>query len=72
MILGRKLQHRLRDGDIFILYVIYYSVGRFALEGLKINVWTLAGIPTARWISGIAIIVSIAVMVYRRYRLHHA
>ena len=26
MILGRKLQNRLIDGDIFFLYVIYYSV----------------------------------------------
>ena len=72
MILGRKLRHRLIDGDIFLLYVIYYSVGRFFLEGLKIDVWTVAGMPTARWITGFAIIVAIAVMVYRRYRLRHA
>jgi len=71
MILGRKLQNRLIDGDIFFLYVIYYSVGRFFLEGLKIDVWTIAGIPTARWICGIAIIASIAVIIYRRYRIHH-
>jgi len=71
MILGRKFQNRLMDGDIFLLYVIYYSVGRFFLEGLKIDVWTIAGMPTARWICGIAIIASIAVIVYRRYRSYH-
>ena len=71
MILGRKFQNRLMDGDIFLLYVIYYSVGRFFLEGLKIDVWTLAGMPTARWICGIAIIASIAVIVYRRYCSYH-
>ena len=71
MILGRRFQNRLMDGDIFLLYVIYYSVGRFFLEGLKIDVWTLAGMPTARWICGIAIIASIAVIVYRRYRSYH-
>lgn len=71
MILGRKLQNRIIDGDIFFLYVIYYSVGRFFLEGLKIDVWTIAGIPTTRWICGIAIIASIAVIVYRRYWIHH-
>jgi len=68
-LVGRKLRHRLLDGDIFLLYVIYYSIGRFFLEGLKIDVWTLAGIPTARWITGIAIIISITVMIYRRFRL---
>lgn len=69
MLLGRKLRHQLLDGDIFFLYVIFYSVGRFFLEGLKIDVWMIAGIPTARWITGFAIIASIVVMVYRRYRL---
>ena len=70
MLVGRKLRHRLFDGDIFLLYVIFYGVGRFFLEGLKIDVWTIAGIATARWISGITIIISIAVMVYRRYRFY--
>ncbi len=65
---ARKLKQRLLSGDIFLLYVIYYSVGRFFLEGLKIDVWTVGGIPTARWITGAAIVVSIALMAYRRYR----
>ena len=68
LIVGRKLKHRLLNGEIFFLYVIYYSIGRFFLEGLKIDVWSIAGVPTARWISGIAIIASIAVIIYRRYR----
>jgi phosphatidylglycerol:prolipoprotein diacylglycerol transferase len=72
LLVGRKFKHRLLDGDIFFLYVIYYCVGRFFLEGLKIDVWAIAGVPTARWIGGIAIIVSIAVMAYRRYRSHQA
>jgi len=50
--IGRKWQKRLLTGDIFLSYVIYYSIGRFYLEGLKINVWTIDNIPTARWSSG--------------------
>lgn len=65
---ARKLGHRLLNGDIFLTYIIYYSVGRFFLEGLKIDVWTIAGVPTARWICSIAIVASIAVMIYRRHR----
>lgn len=68
MILGRKLKSRLMDGDIFFLYAIHYSVGRFFLEDLKLNVWTIAGFPTARWISIITVVVAVALMVYRRYR----
>jgi phosphatidylglycerol:prolipoprotein diacylglycerol transferase len=68
MLLGRKLRSRLRNGDIFFLYVIYYSIGRFFLEGLKLDVWTLGGIPTARWITGLAIVIAIIVMIFRHYK----
>ena len=67
LLVGRKFKEHLLSGDIFFMYVVYYSVGRFFLEGLKIDVWTVSGIPTARWITGIAIFVSIALMVYQRY-----
>jgi phosphatidylglycerol:prolipoprotein diacylglycerol transferase len=69
LFLGRKLKHRLLDGDIFFIYVIYYSVGRFFLEGLRIDVWTIAGVPTARWICGTIIVASIAIMIYRRHHI---
>lgn len=68
LFVGRKLPQRLLNGDIFFLYVIWYSLGRFYLEGLKIDVWTLGGVPTARWITAIALVASVAVMVYRHWR----
>ena len=72
LLVGRKLKNRLLDGDIFSLYIIYYGVGRFLLEGLKIDVWTLGGVPTACWITGFGIIAALVVMIYRRYRLRKA
>jgi prolipoprotein diacylglyceryl transferase len=68
MVAGRKFSSRLRDGDIFLLYVIHYSIGRFFLEGLKIDVWTLGGIPTARWITGLAVVAAISVLIFRHYK----
>jgi phosphatidylglycerol:prolipoprotein diacylglycerol transferase len=68
MVLGRKLRSCLRDGDIFFLYIVSYGIGRFFLEGLKFNVWTLWGIPTARWLTGLAIIITIIVMIFRHYK----
>jgi phosphatidylglycerol:prolipoprotein diacylglycerol transferase len=67
MIIGRKLNNKLFNGDLFLSYVVYYGIGRFILEGLKIDVWTIAGLPTARWISGIGVIGSLAVIFYRHY-----
>jgi phosphatidylglycerol:prolipoprotein diacylglycerol transferase len=71
MILSRKFKNRLLDGDIFFFYAIYYSVVRFFLERFKIDVWTIAGVPTAQWISGFLIIASVAVIIYRKWRLRH-
>jgi len=70
MLLGRMLKSRLRDGDIFFLYIIHYSIGRFFLEGLKLDVWTLGGIPTARWITGAAIVVVTIIMIIRHKKYH--
>lgn len=79
MILGRKLRHRLLDGEILLGYIMYYSLGRFFLEGpnigffsgLKLNVWTLGPLPTACWITAFAFFACLAVIIYRRYRLAH-
>lgn len=65
LVIGRKLLKRLLKGDIFFLYAIWYGTGRFYLEGLKIGVWEVGGIPTARWITGIAFVVSLALIIYR-------
>jgi phosphatidylglycerol:prolipoprotein diacylglycerol transferase len=68
LIVGRRYKERLLDGEIFIIYVIYYSTIRFSLEWLRIEYWTIAGFPTACWVSLIAIVVSIAIIIYRRKR----
>jgi phosphatidylglycerol---prolipoprotein diacylglyceryl transferase len=66
MFIGRRYGKKLLNGEIFGLYIIYYGIVRFILEGYKIDVWKLAGFPTARWISGIAIIIVIAIIIIRR------
>jgi phosphatidylglycerol:prolipoprotein diacylglycerol transferase len=70
LVIGRKYKNRLLDGDIAFIYLIYYSTVRFGLEWLRIDNWKLAGFPTACWISIATIIISIAIMAYRRRRLH--
>ncbi len=66
---ARKYGKRLLNGEMFILYVVYYAVVRFILEGFKINVWKIAGFPTARWIASLAIVAAIVITVLRRRRL---
>ena len=68
LVLGRRFRNWLRDGDIFLLYMIWYGISRFGLEGLKPDVWTLGGFPTARWITLFAVVISIGVMIFRHRR----
>lgn len=68
--ISRKYGKRLLSGELFMMYVVYYSIVRFALEGLKIDVWTLAGFPTARWIACLAVLGVIAITLIRRVYLH--
>ena len=66
---ARKYGKKLLDGEVFLLYVVYYAVIRFILEGFKINVWKIAGLPTARWIAILAVVAAIVITVIRRGRL---
>jgi phosphatidylglycerol:prolipoprotein diacylglycerol transferase len=68
LVVGRRFNKRLLKGDIFCMYAIWYSIGRFYLEGLKIEVWVFDGIPMARWITGAALIVAIAIIAFRHLR----
>lgn len=57
MVIGRVLQDRLRDGDIFLMYLIWYPLGRFWIEMLRPDAWVsgIGGLTTAQVISLIAI-----------------
>jgi phosphatidylglycerol:prolipoprotein diacylglycerol transferase len=70
MYVARKIGKKLPKGDIMLLYAMYYSVVRFFLEGLRIpsEVWTLAGIPTARWICVITIVAGLIILVIQDRR----
>jgi len=67
--IGRKYAKQLLDGELFMIYIVYYGVVRFILEGFKIDVWKIWGFPTARWIVVIAVLAVIIITILRRRRL---
>jgi phosphatidylglycerol:prolipoprotein diacylglycerol transferase len=42
--MGRRFKRRLKDGDIFLTYLVIYPVGRFFLEFLRLDASMVGGI----------------------------
>lgn len=59
-----------RRGEMFFFYVIWYSVGRFFIEGLRTDSLYLIGeLRSAQVVSIVAIVIGIIVIVYRRMKV---
>lgn len=66
-ILTRRFEKRLRDGDLILLYAVWYPLGRFFLEFLRTDSWFFPGTPfnVVHLLSATAIIVAVALLVWR-------
>src|SRR5699024_7063080 len=54
-------------GEIFLTYVISYSLGRFFIEDLRTDsLYMFANIRTAQFISILLIAAAVALIIYRR------
>jgi phosphatidylglycerol:prolipoprotein diacylglycerol transferase len=68
LVAGRKWADRLKEGDLFLFYLIWYPVGRLWVESLRPDAWRIANIPTAQIISVMLIIISAAMLAVRHRR----
>jgi prolipoprotein diacylglyceryltransferase len=64
-LLWYRRKGRKKDGEVFLLYAILYSIGRFLVEGLRTDSLMLGNIRVAQLIS-IVIIVLLSVVFIRR------
>ena len=65
LILLRRVN--LRRGEMFLSYVIWYSVGRFFIEGMRTDSLMLTeSLRMAQTISAVLIIAAVVVLLYRR------
>ena len=68
LFVARRFGHRLRTGDVFLMYFIWYPAVRFLLEFLRLDPWTQGGIPMAQIVSGAAILVAVGLLIWRHQR----
>jgi phosphatidylglycerol:prolipoprotein diacylglycerol transferase len=65
--LGRRFADRLKPGDIFIIYLISYPIGRFFLDFLRLDASMISGINANQTVAAV-IAVCASVTLYWRHR----
>jgi phosphatidylglycerol:prolipoprotein diacylglycerol transferase len=68
LVTGRKWAGKLKEGDLFLFYLIWYPLGRMWVESLRPDAWKIGNIPTAQIISVVLIVVSAVLLVVRHRR----
>ncbi len=64
--LSRRFRNVLRRGDLFFIYLVFYSFGRFFLEFLRLDPSPVAGINVNQTIMAIVFVASTAALILRR------
>ena len=72
LVAGRKLAGKLKEGDLFLAYLVWYPVGRLWVEALRPDAWKIGNIPTAQIISVVLIVAAVALLVLRHRRTSQA
>ena len=68
LILGSKFSDRLKNGDLFLIYLIIYSIGRFLLEFLRMDVAQVSGVNANQTIMAIVALISSAILIIRHLK----
>ena len=65
--ISRRFANRLRDGDLLLLYLIWYPTGRFFIEFVRTDSWFFPGTPfnVVHLLSAVVVIASIAILIVR-------
>jgi phosphatidylglycerol:prolipoprotein diacylglycerol transferase len=60
--IGMRWHDRLREGDLFIGYLILYPLGRFFVEFFRPDAWTMGSLATAQWIAIVSVVGGLLVL----------
>jgi phosphatidylglycerol:prolipoprotein diacylglycerol transferase len=67
--LGRRYQKWLKTGDLFLIYMIMYSIGRFSLEFLRLDSSLVAGINfNQTFVAVVAVVAGMLLLLNHRLR----
>ena len=63
--LGRRFSQRIIPGDLFLVYLIIYPIGRFLLEFLRLNSAEIGGINANQTFMVVVVVASAAALIWR-------
>jgi phosphatidylglycerol:prolipoprotein diacylglycerol transferase len=66
--IARRFAHRLYDGDVLLVYLVWYGAVRSYLETFRVQNWVILGVPTAIWLGVLSIILAGGFFVVRHAR----
>jgi phosphatidylglycerol:prolipoprotein diacylglycerol transferase len=66
--LGKKFAEKLLSGDIFLVYLIVYPIGRFLLEYLRLDASSVGLINANQTLMGVVAVVSAGFLIWRHTR----
>lgn len=65
MWISRQYREKLRSGDVFLIYLIVYPVGRFLLDFLRLDASQIAGVNANQTFMAVVAICAAAALVWR-------
>lgn len=65
--IGRKYQKQLKSGSLFLIYMIFYGLGRVGLEFLRLDISTCQGINLNQT-AMLAVVITACILLYNRQR----
>lgn len=73
LLLCLYMKHRKFDGEIFLLYSIWYGAGRFVIEGLRTDSLLIGTIRVSQLLAGLVVVAGIILwlMITSRIRTRH-
>lgn len=63
--IARRYGRRMRPGDLWLMFIVWYSAVRFWLETFREGNWTFFGVPTAMLVASVAIVGALALLAWR-------
>lgn len=68
LFVARRFAHRVKPGDIVLLYFAWYPATRFTLEFLRASKWEAGGLSVAQIVSLPLVVIAVAILAWRHRR----